>query len=104
MHPQGPKGNYNYHTTAFDRAMEAGIDDVGGGVLYGLADPKFEAISILCMHKHLRRKIWSWFSYDIRSKNKNSRKCDLEMYHILLAMKMFKKLLQYLELQFHIQE
>jgi 2-iminoacetate synthase len=32
LHPTGPKHNYNYHTEAMDRAMEAGIDDVGMGV------------------------------------------------------------------------
>lgn len=29
VHPQSIKGDYDYHTTAFDRAMEAGIEDVG---------------------------------------------------------------------------
>ena len=32
LHPKGPKANYAYHTEAMDRAMEAGIDDVGIGV------------------------------------------------------------------------
>jgi len=55
VHPKSIKGDYNYHLTAFDRAMEAGIDDVGGGVLFGLADWKFETTfpplvySILCL-------------------------------------------------------
>src|SRR3712207_9215075 len=31
MHPNCIKGDYDYHTTAFDRAMEGGIDDVGAG-------------------------------------------------------------------------
>jgi hypothetical protein len=30
MHPKCIKGDYEYHLTAFDRAMEGGIDDVGG--------------------------------------------------------------------------
>ena len=30
LHPTGPKSNYAYHTEAMDRAMEGGIDDVGG--------------------------------------------------------------------------
>jgi 2-iminoacetate synthase len=38
-HPKGPKSNYAWHTLAFDRAQQAGIDDVGGGVLFGLGDP-----------------------------------------------------------------
>ena len=37
LHPTGPKHNYKYHTEAMDRAMEGGIDDVGIGVLFGLA-------------------------------------------------------------------
>ena len=36
LHPTGPKHDYNWHTEAMDRAMEAGIDDVGLGVLFGL--------------------------------------------------------------------
>ena len=36
LHPTGPKSNYAYHTEAHDRAMEAGIDDVGLGVLLSL--------------------------------------------------------------------
>lgn len=49
FHPSGPKHDYNYHTTAMHRAREAGIDDVGIGVLYGLYDFKYETIAML-MH------------------------------------------------------
>lgn len=57
MHPHGPKSNYWYHTTAFDRAMEAGIDDVGGGVLYGLHDdPNFEVMGLMLHNEHLEKK------------------------------------------------
>lgn len=53
MHPTGPKIDYNWHTTAMDRAMQAGIDDVGIGVLYGLYDYKYETIA-MCLHaEHL---------------------------------------------------
>ena len=34
LHPTGPKHDYDYHTTAMDRAMEGGIDDVVVGVLF----------------------------------------------------------------------
>lgn len=53
MHPQGPKHNYNWHTTAMHRAMEAGIDDVGMGVLYGLYDYKYETIALMMHAEHL---------------------------------------------------
>ena len=32
LHPSGPKADYAWHTEAHDRAMAAGIDDVGLGV------------------------------------------------------------------------
>ncbi|MEG2895249.1 MAG: [FeFe] hydrogenase H-cluster radical SAM maturase HydG [Niameybacter sp.] len=49
VHPNGPKHNYSYHTSAFHRVMLGGIDDVGFGVLYGLYDYKYETIAML-MH------------------------------------------------------
>lgn len=53
LHPTGPKSNYAYHTEAMDRAMEAGIDDVGIGVLYGLENYKYELIGLLMHAEHL---------------------------------------------------
>ncbi|EQB88815.1 hypothetical protein M918_03435 [Clostridium sp. BL8] len=55
MHPSGPKHNYNYHTTAMHRAREAGIDDVGIGVLYGLYDYKYETIAMLMHAEELEK-------------------------------------------------
>lgn len=45
-HPTGKKADYNYRLNVMHRAMEAGIDDVGIGVLFGLADYKFEVLAI----------------------------------------------------------
>ena len=56
VHPTGPKGNYEYHLTAFDRAMEGGIDDVGAGVLFGLADPYFEVLGLMLHNEHLEER------------------------------------------------
>ncbi len=54
VHIAGPKKNYEYHLTAFDRAMEAGIDDVGGGVLFGLCDDwRYEILGLMLHNKHL---------------------------------------------------
>lgn len=53
VHPKCLKGDYEYHLTAFDRAMEAKIDDVGGGVLFGLADYKFELLALMLHNDHL---------------------------------------------------
>ncbi len=53
LHPTGPKHNYAYHTEAMDRAMEAGIDDVGLGVLFGLERYKYEFAALLMHAEHL---------------------------------------------------
>lgn len=56
LHPTGPKHNYNYHTEAMDRAMEAGIDDVGCGVLFGLELFRYEFVGILMHAEHLEAR------------------------------------------------
>lgn len=55
LHVSGPKRDYNWHTTAMDRAMQAGIDDVGIGVLYGLYDFKYETVAMFLHAEHLDR-------------------------------------------------
>lgn len=52
-HPSGPKADYEYRLTAMDRALQAGIDDVGIGVLFGLYDYKFEVLALLSHARHL---------------------------------------------------
>lgn len=53
LHPTGPKHNYAYHTEAIDRAMQAGIDDVSLGVLFGLESYKYEFSALLMHAEHL---------------------------------------------------
>lgn len=53
VHRGGPKRNYEWHTEAHDRAMTAGIDDVGLGVLYGLYDWRYDTIAMLMHAEHL---------------------------------------------------
>ncbi len=53
LHPTGPKHDYVYHTEAMDRAMEAGIDDVGLGVLFGLERYRYEYCGLLMHAEHL---------------------------------------------------
>lgn len=55
VHLAGIKKNYDWRVTAPDRAMEAGIDDVGVGVLFGLYDWKFEVLALLQNIKHLEK-------------------------------------------------
>ncbi|HOJ13447.1 MAG TPA: [FeFe] hydrogenase H-cluster radical SAM maturase HydG [Deltaproteobacteria bacterium] len=53
MHPVGPKADFLWRLTAQDRAMQAGIDDVGIGALFGLYDYKYEVIGLLHHALHL---------------------------------------------------
>ncbi len=53
VHPRGPKHDYDWHTTAFDRSNQAGIDDNGAGVLFGLYDHKFEMLALMQHAAHL---------------------------------------------------
>lgn len=55
VHPKSLKGDYEYHLTAFNRAMEGGIDDVGAGVLFGLADYKYEIIALMMHNEYLEK-------------------------------------------------
>jgi 2-iminoacetate synthase len=53
VHLKGKKRDYDWRATAFDRAMEAGIDDVGIGALFGLYDWRFEVLSMMQLIRHL---------------------------------------------------
>ncbi|MCD6551115.1 [FeFe] hydrogenase H-cluster radical SAM maturase HydG [Thermotoga sp.] len=56
LHPRGPKSNYNWRLYGLDRAMMAGIDDVGIGALFGLYDWKFEVMGLLYHTIHLEER------------------------------------------------
>jgi 2-iminoacetate synthase len=56
VHLAGKKKDYDWRVTAMDRAIEAGIDDVGIGVLFGLADWRFEVLALMQHIRHLETK------------------------------------------------
>ncbi len=56
MHTHGKKADYDWRVSALDRAMEAGIDDLGMGVLFGLSDWRFEVLSLMQHIAHLEDK------------------------------------------------
>ncbi len=56
VHPSGPKSDYLWRLKGLDRAMEAGIDDIGIGVLFGLYDWKFEILALLEHTIHLEEE------------------------------------------------
>lgn len=56
VHLKGSKRDYDWRATSFDRAMDAGIDDVGMGVLFGLYDWRFEILAMMQHFRHLEQK------------------------------------------------
>lgn len=56
VHPKGPKADPDNRITAPDRAFEAGIDDIGIGVLYGLYDWRFETLALLMHVEHMEAR------------------------------------------------
>ncbi|MDI3471857.1 MAG: 2-iminoacetate synthase [Thermotogaceae bacterium] len=56
LHPRGPKSNFAWRLYGLDRAMIAGIDDVGIGALFGLYDWKYEVMGLLHHTIHLEER------------------------------------------------
>lgn len=56
LHKKGPKSDYLRQLYAMDNAFEAGIDDVGLGVLFGLYDWRFEVLALLTHAIYLQDK------------------------------------------------
>jgi 2-iminoacetate synthase len=53
VHLAGRKADFDWRITAMDRAMTAGIDDVGIGILFGLHDWRFELLALMQHIRHL---------------------------------------------------
>lgn len=92
MHGNSIKNDYYYHLTAFDRAMEAGIDDVGAGVLFGLSDPKFEVLGLMMHNAHLEEKYGVGFHTISFPRLKKAEGMSLEDYPHIVDDEMFKKI------------
>ncbi len=93
MHPKSLKGDYEYHLNAFDRAMEAGIDDVGAGVLFGLYDPKFEVLALMLHNQHLEDKYGVGFHTISLPRLKPAEGVSFEDYKYIISDSDFKKII-----------
>lgn len=56
LHQTGPKSDYKYRIETMDRGFEAGLNDVGIGVLFGLYDCKYEILALINHIRHLEKK------------------------------------------------
>jgi 2-iminoacetate synthase len=55
VHLVGKKRDFDWRVTVMDRAMSAGIQDVGIGVLFGLWDWRFEVLALMQHVRHLEQ-------------------------------------------------
>ncbi|MBF0315193.1 MAG: [FeFe] hydrogenase H-cluster radical SAM maturase HydG [Oligoflexia bacterium] len=53
LHLKGAKANYDFRLQTMDRALHAGLHDVGIGVLFGLYDWRYEMLAMLAHVRHL---------------------------------------------------
>lgn len=57
LHPGDTvKGHYDWRTTCMHRSMEAGVDDVGIGVLFGLYDWRYEMLALVTHARDLEQQ------------------------------------------------
>jgi len=54
-HPFGPKADFDWRLTVWDRCLPAGLDDMGLGVLYGLYDWRWDTLALLDHAAYLDR-------------------------------------------------
>ena len=92
VHPKSLKSSYEYHITAFDRAMEGGIDDVGGGVLFGLADYRFEVLSLMLHNQYLEEKFGVGFHTISVPRLKKAEGMNLTQFPHIIDDETFKKI------------
>jgi len=56
VHPAGPKADYDWRLTVWDRCLPSGIDDMGLGVLFGLYDWRWDLLALLDHAAYLDRE------------------------------------------------
>ncbi|MGL4254053.1 MAG: [FeFe] hydrogenase H-cluster radical SAM maturase HydG [Fusobacteriaceae bacterium] len=98
MHPNSLKGDYLYHLNAFSRAMEAGIDDVGAGVLFGLSDWKFEVLGLMLHNEYLEKTYGVGFHTISVPRMKKADGVSLEQFPYMIDDEIFKKIVAILRI------
>jgi 2-iminoacetate synthase len=98
LHPKGPKHNFEYHLTAFDRAMQGGVEDVGAGALFGLYDPLFEVLGLMIHNEHLEEAFGVGFHTISVPRIKKADGVNLSDYPHLVPDNLFKRIVAILRL------
>ena len=58
VHPSGPKADYDARLSAVEAGAKAGVSVIGLGVLLGLCDWRFDAVSLAAHAAWLKRRYW----------------------------------------------
>ncbi|MEG6615478.1 [FeFe] hydrogenase H-cluster radical SAM maturase HydG [Peptococcaceae bacterium 1198_IL3148] len=98
LHKSGPKMDYDYHTTAMDRAMMGGIDDVGIGALLGLYDYKFEVMGMIYHALHLEERFGVGPHTISVPRVRAAEGVDLNMFPYPITDEQFKKIVAIIRL------
>ncbi|MGL4403240.1 MAG: [FeFe] hydrogenase H-cluster radical SAM maturase HydG [Fusobacteriaceae bacterium] len=98
MHPDSLKGDYLYHLNAFSRAMEAGIDDVGAGVLFGLSDWRFEVLGLMLHNEYLEKNFGVGFHTISVPRMKKADGVSLQQFPNIIDDDVFKKIVAILRI------
>lgn len=92
IHPQSLKGDYNRQLYAHHRAMDAGIGDVGGGVLFGLSDYRYDLIALMIHNEELLDKYGVEFHTISVPRLKPAEGVNLEDYPFMIDDETFVKI------------
>ncbi|MDH6602898.1 2-iminoacetate synthase [Bacilli bacterium PM5-9] len=92
LHPDSLKGNYERQLYAHHKAIEAGLDDVGGGVLLGLYDHRFDIIALMIHNEELLKNYGVEFHTISVPRIRKANGVDLDEYPHLIDDDTFVKL------------
>lgn len=99
LHPQSLKGDYERQLYAHHRAMEGGIEDVGGGVLYGLyANWKFEVLAQIMHNEELEKNCGVGFHTVSIPRIKKAMGMELDQFEKGVTDAVFKRIVTILRL------
>lgn len=82
-HKNSLKGDYMRQLMAHHRANEGGIHDVGGGVLYGLGDYKYDTLALISHNNELDQQFGAGFHTISVPRLKPAEGMDTSMYELV---------------------
>ncbi|MFV0424327.1 MAG: [FeFe] hydrogenase H-cluster radical SAM maturase HydG [Bacilli bacterium] len=91
-HSKSLKGDFDRQLYAHHNAMKGGIDDVGGGVLFGLSDYKFEVLCLMLHNEELEKEFNVGFHTVSVPRIRKAIGMEINEFNHLVSDEEFKKL------------